>query len=95
VQVKVLPVSDKHVDYAKDVSEQIRKEGIRVELSEGDSLGKRIRAAKVDKVPYFLVIGDQEVEAGTATLESREAKVGAFPVAEIISKLKEQIRNRS
>src|SRR3990167_433556 len=56
-QVSVLPISDKHTEYAKGVVEQLHAENIRVELKEGDSLGKRIRAAKMEKVPYLLVVG--------------------------------------
>ena len=94
-QVSVLPISDKHTEYAKGVVEQLHAENIRVELKEGDSLGKRIRAAKMEKVPYLLVVGDEEVSAKTATLEGRAGKLGAFPIEEVISKLREEIRTRS
>ncbi|OGG66295.1 threonine--tRNA ligase, partial [Candidatus Kaiserbacteria bacterium RIFCSPHIGHO2_02_FULL_55_20] len=95
VQAKVLPVSEKHIAYAQEVAEQFRAVGIRVELSADDSLGKRIRSAKMEKVPYVLVVGDAEVEAKTATLEGRAGKIGALPVADIIAKLKEEIRTRA
>ena len=96
VHVKILPVSDKQTAYAQSVFDQLKAAGIRVELSDGDSLGKRIRAAKVDKVPYLLVVGDQEVTDSTATLESRDkGKIGALSITEIISKLQEEIRNRA
>ncbi|MDO8514726.1 MAG: threonine--tRNA ligase [bacterium] len=95
VQVKLLPISEKHAGYAKEILEQLRAENIRVELAEGDSLGKRIRDAKMEKVPYVLVVGDAEVEAKTATLEGRAGKVGALPIADIIVKLKEEIRTRA
>ncbi len=95
VQVKVLPVSEKHAAYAAEILEQFRAADIRVELSADDSLGKRIRGAKVEKVPYVLVVGDAEVEAKTATLEGRAGKIGALSVADIVSKLKEEIRTRA
>ena len=95
VQVSVLPVSEKHIAYAQEIAEQFRAVDIRVELSADDSLGKRIRAAKLEKVPYVLVVGDAEMEAKTATLESRAGKIGALPVADIIAKLKEEIRTRA
>lgn len=95
VQVKVLPVSDKHVAYANGVLEQLKVANIRAELSDGDSLGKRIRAAKIEKVPYTIVIGDEEVAANTATLEGRAGKLGALSVADIISKLKEEVATRA
>ena len=96
VHIKVLPVSEKQTDYATDVATQLKSAGIRVELSDGDSLGKRIRAAKVEKVPYLLVVGDQEVTDSTATLESRDkGKIGALPIADIITKLQIEIKNRA
>ena len=96
LQVKLLPVSEKHGDYARVIAAQLQDANIRVELDENDSLGKRIRNAKVEKVPYMIVIGDQEIADSTATLESREkGKLGALPVADIISKLQEEIRTRA
>ena len=95
VQAKILPVSEKHAVYAHEIAEQLRAADIRVEMSADDSLGKRIRAAKMEKVPYLLVVGDEEVNGKTATLEGRAGKVGALSVADIISKLKEEIRTRA
>ncbi len=93
-QVRILPVSEKHAAYAQQVLEQLRAAGIRAEVAADDSLGKRIREAKLAKLPYFLVVGDQEVAAQTATLEGRAGKVGAFPIAEITAKLTEEIKTR-
>lgn len=95
VQMKILPVSEKHTEYSNSVLQKLTEAGIRVELDDSDSLGKRIRNVKLEKVPYFLVIGDQEVSDGTATLEGRAGKVGAFPVAEILEKLKKEIADRT
>ncbi|HVM73798.1 MAG TPA: threonine--tRNA ligase [Candidatus Paceibacterota bacterium] len=97
VHIKVLPVSDKHAAYAREVAEQLKAVDIRIEVDDSnETLGKRIRAAKLEKVPYLLVVGDQEVTDSTATLESRDAgKIGAFPLAEIISRLQEEIRTRA
>ncbi len=95
VQAKILPVSEKHAAYAQEIIEQFRAADIRVELSADDSLGKRIRSAKIEKVPYVLVVGDAEVEAQTAMLEGRAGKIGALSVADIIAKLKEEIRTRA
>jgi threonyl-tRNA synthetase len=96
VQIKILPVSDKHASYAVEILNELQRADIRTELSEGDSLGKRIREAKLEKVPYFLVVGDEEVSARTATLESRDAgKVGALPVSEIIARLQSEIKTRA
>jgi threonyl-tRNA synthetase len=95
VQVRILPVSEKHTEYAKTVLAQLQAAGIRADLSDDDSLGKRIRQSKLEKLPYTIIIGDQEAEAQTATLEGRAGKVGVFPVAEIVSKLSEEIRTRA
>ena len=94
IHAKILPVSERQIDYAHDIATQLKAAGIRVEVSADDSLGKRIRASKVEKVPYILVVGDQEIADGTATLEGREGKIGAFPISEIISRLQEEIKTR-
>ncbi len=95
VQVKILPVSEKHAEYAEGVLKQLKSAGLRAKTDADDSLGKRIREAKTGKIPYLLVVGDEEVRAKTGTLEGRAGKVGTFAIAEIILKLKEEIRMRT
>ncbi len=96
VQVKILPVSEKHGEYASDILKQLKAANIRAEISEAtESLGKRIRETKLEKVPYFLVLGDAEVGAHTATLEGHAGKVGALPIAEIVHTLQNEIKTRS
>lgn len=96
VQARVLPIGEAHQAFAQGVVQQLKDAGIRAELDQNnESLGKKIRAAKTEKIPYLLVIGDSEVSAGTATLESREAKLGALPIADIVSKLQEEIKTRA
>ncbi|MDB5195419.1 MAG: thrZ [Parcubacteria group bacterium] len=82
VQVRVLPVSEKHADYAARVTETLVTAGLRAEVdAANESLGKKIRAGKGEKIPYLLVVGDAEVEAGTVTAESRdEGKLEAMSV---------------
>jgi threonyl-tRNA synthetase len=95
VQARVLPIGEAHQAFAEEALEALKAAGIRADLdNSGDSLGKKIREAKTQKVPYTLVIGDQEVAAKTATLEGREGKLGALPIADIVSKLKEEITTR-
>jgi threonyl-tRNA synthetase len=95
-QVRILPVSDKHAEYAKRVHEALRAAGIRAETDDSDSLGKRVRAAKLSRTPYWLVIGDQEVTAQTVTVEHREkSKIGTMPVNEFITMIGAEIRNRA
>jgi threonyl-tRNA synthetase len=96
VQVKVLPVSEKHVEYASGIFKQLKESGIRVELDDAnESLGKKIRNAKTEKVPYLMVVGDKEVESRTVTLENRKESEGAKSLDEVIARLKEEIKNRS
>ncbi len=94
VQVQVLPVSEKHHAYANDVLERLRSANLRAELLADESLGKRIRQTKLEKVPYFMVIGDKEVESGTVTVEGRAESLGSKPVDEAVHDLVEQAKNR-
>jgi threonyl-tRNA synthetase len=97
VQVKVLPISEKHLEYAKDVASQLLQAGVRVEVdSSNESLGKKVRNAKTEKVPYFLVIGDAEMEAASVAVEHREkGKIGAQPIAEFINTISAEIKARA
>jgi threonyl-tRNA synthetase len=73
VQLAVIPVADTHNDYAEKVTELLRQKNFRVEIdTSNESMGKKIRNAKKMKLPYFIVIGDKEVESKTVTLESRD-----------------------
>ncbi len=83
VQVKILPVSEKHTAYAQKVFAELAQNNVRVELDDSnESLGKRIRVAKTEKVPYLLVLGDKEVDAGTVTAERRD---GAHTDAQLLA----------
>ena len=76
IQVRVLPVAEAHQDYADSVVRRLESAGVRVDLVEAnDQLGKRIRTAKLDKVPYVLVVGDDDVSAGTVGVNARGADV--------------------
>lgn len=75
VQTIVLPISDKHTEYAQKVTDELKLANIRCELdSRSESLGSRIRDAEMQKAPFILVVGDKEVEAGTVTVRAREFK---------------------
>ena len=97
VQARVLPIADAHAAFARNVLAQLKAAGIRAEVDESnETLGKKIREAKTQKIPYTLVIGEQEVAANTATLEARDSgKLGALGIQEIIAKLSEEIKNRA
>lgn len=95
VQVAVLPISEKHAAYAASVLDKLRATDIRAELLADDSLGKRVRNAKTEKIPYMVIVGDEEMKSETATLEGRAGKVGAFPLSEIILRLKAETEARA
>ena len=95
VQVKVLPISDAQIDYAKKVVEELQKINIRVELDDRqEKIGYKIREAQLQKVPYMLVLGDKEVQAGTASVRSRsDGDIGAMTVEDFKKKIKEEVEN--
>ena len=73
VQAKVLPVSDKFADYAKQVAEALKASGVRVEVDDRDEkLGYKIRQAQLQKVPYMLILGEKEQSAGTVSVRKRD-----------------------
>ena len=95
VQVKVLPISDKHEEYARSVAGALEAVSVRVEFDENnETLGKKIRQWKLEKVPYALVIGDKEVEKKTVTLESRNGEKKELSLPDLIGALQEEIGKR-
>ncbi len=75
VQVKILPIGETHLDFASEVYQSLKTAGIRAELDDSpETLGKKIRNAKLEKIPYYIVLGDKEIEAKTMSLENREGK---------------------
>ncbi len=97
VQARVIPIADAHKAYAQEALSQLKAVGIRADIdNSNETLGKKIRQAKIEKIPYTLVIGDNEVTTQTATLEHREGgKIGQLSLAEITSKLIEEIKTRA
>jgi threonyl-tRNA synthetase len=97
VQTTIIPISENHLDYARQVADSLREAGIRVFTDESnDSLGKRIRNAKVSKVPYILVLGDKEVADKTVTVEKRgvEEKGAPMNLADFLTKISKEIKGR-
>ena len=90
VQVKVLPISDKHLEYAQDIVEKLQAEGFRVELDDRqEKIGYKIREAQLQKMPYMLILGDKEVEMGSVGVRKRqEGDIGAMKIEEFIEKIK-------
>lgn len=94
VQVAVLPISDAHLEYSKEIVKLLKEQDIRVELdTSAETLGKKIRKVKIGKVPYFLVIGDEEMNKKEVTLESRdEGKIGSMKIETLIEKLTKELK---
>lgn len=96
VQVKVLPISEKHVEYANKIYEEMFKLGIRVEVdADNEKIGYRIRKAQLEKVPYMLVVGDKEQETNMVAVRSREdGDIGTKTIEEFIKKVQEEKERR-
>ena len=96
VQVKLLPIIDKQVDYAYDLAHKLEAMGMRVEIdSRNEKIGYKIREAQLEKVPYMLVIGDREMEEGKVAVRSRgKGDLGAMPFEEFAAMLKEEVDNK-
>lgn len=96
VQVKIIPVRENHNEYAKQVYDLLKENNMRVELDDKDgNLGGKVRDAKNNKIPYWIVIGDKEIEAGKISLESRDqGQLGQMTTEELLTKLLEEIKNK-
>ncbi|MEK7071626.1 MAG: His/Gly/Thr/Pro-type tRNA ligase C-terminal domain-containing protein, partial [Patescibacteria group bacterium] len=96
VQVKIIPVRENHNDYARKISELLKEKGIRAELDDADAnLGSKVRDAKNNKIPYWIVLGDKEIEAKKITLESRDSgQLGQISKEDLLEKLLEEIKHK-
>ena len=96
VQAQVIPITDKQHDFAAEVAAKLRAAGIRAELDQrSEQVGYKIREAEVQKVPYMLIIGAREAEAGTVSLRRHgEGDLGAVSVEEVSSRLLLEIENK-
>ena len=95
VQVAILPIGEAHRVYAEELANTLRNENFRVEILSDESLGKRIRETKVKKIPYTFVVGDQEIESKTVSVESRDTgKLGTLSIEKILTQLKEEQANK-
>lgn len=97
VQVKILPIADRHLDYAYDVKKQLEAKGMRVELDDrNEKIGYKIREARLQKVPYMLIIGDSEVEKCQVSVRRRgeDGDLGAMNTEEYIAMAVEEIETK-
>lgn len=94
-QVKVLTISDKQIDYAKQVEEKLQEKGIRVSVDDrSEKIGYKIREAQLQKVPYMLVIGDKEIEANAVGVRSRtDGDIGQMKLDEFVEKVVDEVKN--
>lgn len=92
VQVKVMPISDAQIEYAKDVYLKLKENGIRVELDDrNEKIGYKIREAQLQKIPYMLILGEKEVGANAVGLRSRlDGDLGQMKLEDFISKIKDE-----
>nr|HPH33555.1 threonine--tRNA ligase [Chitinophagaceae bacterium] len=96
VQVKVLPISDKFIDYAKSVSDQLKKADIRAEVDDrNEKIGKKIRDTELMRVPYMLVVGEKEMNEGMVAIRRQgKGDLGVKTVAEFLAGAVEEIKER-
>ena len=96
VQVKVIPVTEKNLEYAKAVADAMSESDIRVEVEEAnETLGYKIRKAQMEKVPYMLIVGDKEMKSHTVSIRSRKnGDEGSTPVAMFVANLIREIKTR-
>ncbi len=97
VQVKVMPITDRTSDYAKDVAAKLSAAGVRVETDlRNEKIGYKIREAQMQKTPYMLVIGDREAESGAVAVRTRSGEdLGAMPLDAFIERITGEIKSRS
>ena len=97
VQVKILPISEKHVEYAKELAKQMHRDYVRVEVDDrSEKIGYKIRQAQMAKVPYMLVVGDKEVEEGTVNVRKHGGdELGSVPFEEFFNAIKIEIKERN
>ena len=96
VQVRVITIAEKHHWYALEVEKQLKDKGLRVETDlRNEKIGYKIREARLEKIPYMLVVGDNEVDTNTVSVRSRKAgDLGQSSLEDFIEKILEEINKR-
>lgn len=97
VQVKLLPVADRHLDYVYEIKKVLESNGMRVEIdSRSEKIGYKIREAQLEKVPYMFIIGDKDIEANTVSVRHRKnGDLGAMKLDEFVDKALDEINNKT
>ncbi len=93
MQAVVIPIADRHVDYARVVADDLRAAGLRVEVDDrNERMNAKIRDAQLQKVPYMLIVGDRERDNGTVAVRTRAGDdLGAMPVFQLIDRLTDEV----
>jgi threonyl-tRNA synthetase len=96
IQVVVLNITDRQAEYAENVAKELRIKGLRVNTDlRNEKIGFKIREHSMQRIPYLLIVGDKEVENGTATLRTQNGNdLGGFTLADIVQRLAEEIQRR-
>ena len=95
-QARVIPVSERFSDYGKKVEAELKAHGFRVTGDyRPEKIGYKIREAQLEKIPYMLVVGEKEQSAGTVAVRDRvDGDLGAMPVAELVRRLAEEVKEK-
>ena len=95
VQIKILPISEKHLEYAKTVADSLRSSAVRVELDErSETLGNKIRNAQNEKVPYMIVIGDKEIENNKISVRNRAGESSTVEISKFVKNIQKEINSK-
>ncbi len=94
IQVEMIPIADRHLSYAQEVADKLRAEGFRVQVNDrSERMNAKIRDAQNQKIPYMLIVGDREAEAGEVSVRLRtEEDMGAMPLAVFVAQAQEAVR---
>ena len=97
VQVKFLPIADRHQDYAREMMQKLEEIGVRCEIDDrSEKIGFKIRSAQMEKIPYMILVGDKDIEANTISVRSRKnGDEGATSIDEFIARIKEEIDSKA
>ena len=96
MQVKILPITDKQLDYANGIYAQLKAAGVRVSVDDrNEKIGYKIREAQLEKVPYMLVLGDKEMEAGQVAVRRRDGEQFVVPAEEFVAAIVKDIADKT
>ena len=97
VQAVVIPIADRHIEYANQATDDMRAAGLRVELDDrGERMQAKIRDAQLQKIPYMLIVGDKEQESGAVAVRQRSGDdLGALPLFQVIDRLKDEVATKT